>query len=135
MFHPWRALREREEINLQWVSLPAPLHAVTDGTTVWMHNRLLQVERRCAITHEQAHIDRGTKCVDDAEEQRVRRLTAEQLIDTRDLVEAAKWSHNAAEMADELWVTVEVLHDRIRHLSPAERAMIACAVRNAWHNT
>lgn len=133
MHHPWRSLREREDIILHWADLPAPLHAVTDGTTVWMHDRLLQTERRCAIAHELTHIERGTRCVDDAEEQRVRRITAQRLIDTADLIEACKWANSVEEAADELWVTPAVLIDRLTGLSPVERAMIDTAVRTAWH--
>ena len=133
MHHPWRSLREREDITLHWADLPAPLHAVTDGTTVWMHDRLLQTERRCAIAHELVHIERGTRCVDDAEEQRVRRITAQRLIDTAELVRAVQWADTVEEAADELWVTPAVLADRLTGLSPVERAMIDTAVRTAWH--
>ena len=133
MHHPWRSLREREDITLHWADLPAPLHAVTDGTTVWMHDRLLQTERRCAIAHELVHIERGTRCVDDAEEQRVRNITARRLIDTGDLVRAVQWANTVEEAADELWVTPAVLIDRLTGLSPVERAMIDTAVRTAWH--
>ena len=133
MHHPWRALRHREDVTLHWATLPAPLHAVTDGTTVWMHDRLLQTERRCAIAHELVHIERGTRCVDDAEEQRVRRITAQRLIDTADLVRAVQWANTVEEAADELWVTPAVLTDRLTGLSPVERSMIDTAVRTAWH--
>ena len=133
MHHPWRSLREREDITLHWADLPAPLHAVTDGTTVWMHDRLLQTERRCAIAHELVHIERGTRCVDDAEEHRVRNITARQLIDAADLVRAVQWANTVEEAAEELWVTPAVLIDRLTGLSPVERAMIDTAVRTAWH--
>lgn len=133
MHHPWRSLREREDITLHWADLPAPLHAVTDGTTVWMHDRLLQTERRCAIAHELVHIERGTRCVDDAEEQRVRRITARRLIDTADLIEACKWANTVEEAAEELWVTPEVLTDRLTGLSPIEQALFNHAIKTAWH--
>ena len=106
---------------------------VTDGEQIWLHDRLLQVERRCALTHEQVHLERGTQCVDGKEEQRVRRITAERLIALDDLIPAAQWSADVAEMADTLWVTEDVLRDRIAGLSPVERGLVACAVRQAWH--
>ena len=133
MHHPWRSLRERDDITLHWATLPAPLHAVTDGQTVWMHNRLLQTERRCAIAHELVHIERGTQCVDDTEEHRVRNITAQRLIDTADLIEACKWANNIEEAAEELWVTPEVLTDRLTGLSPIEQALFNHAIKTAWH--
>lgn len=133
MHHPWRELRSQEHLTLHFVSLPAPYLAVTDGDTIWLHDRLLQVERRCALAHELVHVERGTDCVDDMEETRVRRITAQRLIDTGDLINALKWGHDMGEVADELWVTPEVLHDRIKALSPVERAMIDYAVQSAWH--
>lgn len=133
MHHPWRSLREREDITLHWADLPAPLHAVTDGTTVWMHDRLLQTERRCAIAHELVHIERGTQCVDDAEERRVRTITAQRLVTVSALVEALRWSSSIDEAADELWVTPEVLRDRLADLSTVERAQVDQAISSAWH--
>lgn len=56
---------------------------------------------------------------------KVRRITAQRLIDWDALVDAFRWAHNAAEAADELWVTLDVLEDRLRFLSPIERALLA----------
>lgn len=107
MHHPWRSLREQEDITLHWANLPPPFHAVTDGATIWLHDRLLKVERRCALAHELVHIERGTHCVDDAEEQMVRRITAQRLINTGNLIDTLKRAHTVEEATDELWVTPE----------------------------
>lgn len=37
------------------VSLPRPLRAVTDGLTIWLHDRLSHRERRVALAHEYCH--------------------------------------------------------------------------------
>lgn len=132
-YHPWRALRHMEHVQVSWVDLPAPFVAITDGSTVWMHDKLLQTERRCAIAHELVHIERGTRCVDDAEERRVRTITAQRLVTVSALVEALRWSSSIDEAADELWVTPEVLRDRLADLSTVERAQVDQAISSAWH--
>lgn len=136
MYHPWRELRDQKHITVLWEPLPDHIRGCTNGTdTIWMDTRLLQVERRCTIAHEQTHIRLGhTECQDEKTETKVRRLTALQLIDTADLIEACKWSATADEVADELWVTVDVLMDRIQGLAPVERAFIDHAIREAWHH-
>lgn len=125
--HPWKALRELDTVAVSWRDdLPSPVHAVTNGRNIiWMAKNLLQVERRCAIQHEQAHIDLGhTNCDDPREEQAARRLTAQKLIAWDALVDVFKWAHTAFEAADELWVTPEVLEDRLRFLRPHEKGLL-----------
>lgn len=128
MHHPWRELRERGDgVVLHFTRFNDTRVAATNGNNaIWLDQDLLQVERRCAIQHEQAHIDLGhTNCDDLREEQAARRLTAQKLIDWDDLVDAFKWAHTAFEAADELWVTPEVLEDRLRFLHPNERTLLA----------
>lgn len=134
--HPWRDLRSREDVILSWRDdLPPRVKGVTDGRDIWMSTKLIQVERRCTLTHELVHMDLGhSECQNEKVELRVRRITAAQLIDTADLIEACKWASAPEEIADELWVTLDVLEDRIRFLSPIERALIDHAIREAWHH-
>lgn len=131
--HPWRDLRGRENVVVHWRALPPGLLGVTDGRDqIWLDRFQLQVERRCTLTHELVHIDLGHDgCQAEREEGRVRRLTAERLIDTRDLIQVCLWAHDVHQAADELWVTVDVLLDRLRGLSAFERAAIASAVAAA----
>ncbi|GAA1520354.1 hypothetical protein GCM10009690_24310 [Brevibacterium permense] len=85
----------------------------------------MQVERRCTLAHELAHIDLGhTTETTVQEELTARRYAARKLIDWDALVDVFRWAHNAHEAADELWVTPEVLEDRLRALSPTERALL-----------
>lgn len=125
--HPWRDLRGREHLTVYHHDLPPGMRGATDGTSsVWLERRLLQVERRCTLTHELVHVDLGhTEAQDAKTESKVRRITAQRLIDWDALVDAFRWAHNAAEAADELWVTLDVLEDRLRFLHPHERALLA----------
>ncbi|MDN5585879.1 MAG: ImmA/IrrE family metallo-endopeptidase [Brevibacterium sp.] len=128
MHHPWRELRERGDgVVLHFTRFNDTRVAATNGNNaIWLDQDLLQVERRCAIQHEQAHIDLGhTNCDDPREEQAARRLTAQKLIAWDALVDVFKWAHNALEAADELWVTPEVLGDRLRFLHPHEKGLLA----------
>lgn len=113
--------------------MPTGLVGASDGTRhIWLAKGLLQVERRCALAHEMVHLEHGHDgCQDDKTEALVRKQTAERLIDTARLIDAAKWALSQEEMADTLWVTPEVLRDRIRYLSPIERSLIDTAIWKA----
>lgn len=128
-FHPWRQLRGGP-VDVSWVRMPDDVHGRTDGEHIWLDKRLLQVERRCTLTHEMVHVKLGhTTCQPANSEARVRRITAEKLITTSQLTTAASWARSHAEMADELWVTPDVLADRLTMMSPAERALVVEALR------
>jgi len=131
--HPWREFRERHDILLFFTEFDDGRVAATHGTHVYLDKRLLQVERRCAIQHEQIHLERGEDgCTDDqVKESVVRRVTARRLLTAPQLVPVAQWTQSVEEAADELWVTPEVLRDFMAALTPVERLMIECAVRAA----
>lgn len=135
MHHPWRELRNRGDgVVLHITRFTDGRTAATNGNNaIWIDKDLNQVERRCAIQHEQAHMDLGhTNCNGPREEQAARRLTAQKLIAWDALVDVFKWAHTTFEAADELWVTPEVLEDRLRFLAPIERALLA-AIGAARH--
>lgn len=81
MFHPWRLLREMPQITVIWTELNHK-SALTDGVSqIWLDRRLFQVERRCSLTHELIHIERGhTSRQSAAIEEAVRAETARRLI-------------------------------------------------------
>ena len=129
MHHTWRELRERGDgVVLHFTRFTDGRIAATDGTSaIWLDEGLLQVERRCALAHEQAHMDLGHgPNPTDADEEAACRYTAQKMIDWDALVDVFRWAHNAFEAADELWVTPEVLEDRLRHLHPHERGLLKC---------
>lgn len=111
--------------------MPDGVRAATNGEDIiWMSTRLLQVQRRCSLQHELTHLDFGHDgCQSEKDEQRVRKLTAQALIRRDDLIAALQWAMSLEEAADELWVTPEVLRDRIHFMHPSERLLIAAAVQ------
>lgn len=127
MHHTWRELRERGDgVVLHFTRFTDGRIAATNGTSaIWLDEDLLQVERRCALAHEQAHMDLGHGSnPTDADEDSADRYTAQKLIEWDALVDVFRWAHNAHEAADELWVTPEVFKDRLRFLHPHERALL-----------
>ncbi|QSZ49371.1 hypothetical protein [Arthrobacter sp. D5-1] len=98
----------------------------TDGTsTIWLDKSLDQVERRCALTHELVHLERRhIGCQPLAVESEVCAETARRLVALDQLVRGLRWSRSFAELADELWVTEDVLKDRFNNLAPEDWAII-----------
>lgn len=89
---------------------------------IWLDENLLQVERRCALTHELQHIYMGhTGHQEPRVELTVRVITARRLITFDNLMHEARWAHSFHELADCLWVTPAVLADRINYLKKEER--------------
>lgn len=125
IFHPWRELRHLAHIRVSHVHLPGVDElAYTNGIDrIWLDKNLLQVERRCALTHELQHIYMGHKGHQKpAVELTVRVITARRLIRFHDLMKARRWAgQDLHEMADELWVTPAVLADRIIYLKGDEK--------------
>jgi len=118
--------------------LPEGTRALTDGERrVWLRAGMSQVQRRCTIAHELTHLRREHRgCQPPAVEASVRRETARRLIpDTRRMADELAWAHSLAEAADHLWVTTEVLQDRLRSLHPAEHMLIRDRLEqgSSWH--
>lgn len=128
-WHPWRALGRMKHVIVEWTDdLPAHVLGETDGVArIRMANRQLQVERRCTITHELVHVERGhTGFCDQAAELRVRREAARRLISIGALGEALAFygERDLDALADELWVDVDTLLVRLNYLHPAERGYL-----------
>ncbi|MFJ4168528.1 ImmA/IrrE family metallo-endopeptidase [Paenarthrobacter sp. NPDC089714] len=122
MFHPWGILRALAHIRLSWVVMPDGAPGRTNGIDIiWLNKALDQVERRCALTHELIHIEREhTGCQSATVEAEVRAEAARRLIPLDQLIKGLRWARSHSELADELWVTPEVLQDRFDHLGDAE---------------
>lgn len=122
MFQPWGELRRLTHIIVIW-KRPAPdVPAATDGERrIWIDPGLSQRERRCTLTHELVHLGlRHRGCQPPGVERRVREAAARRLIAWERLVAEVAWARSLGELADELWVTEEVLADRLASLSPGE---------------
>jgi Zn-dependent peptidase ImmA (M78 family) len=96
-------------------------------------SRLLgQAERRCTLTHELVHLERGPTSSDPrlaaGEERRVDEIAARLLIPLEELIDAIRWGQGHPDH-DELWVDPPTLLARVRTLTDTERAMIAAALR------
>ncbi|MDU7361204.1 MAG: ImmA/IrrE family metallo-endopeptidase [Propionibacteriaceae bacterium] len=94
--NPWALLAVQVYLRLRIESLPNGYRGLTDGQTIWLSDRLSQRERRCTLVHELIHIERGHR------------------------------GHQpAAEVADALWVTDDLLRTRLATLTPADRHYVA----------
>lgn len=135
IYHPWRHLRDHwPHINVHHTDdLPEDRLGETDGhAKVWLRRRQLQVERRCTLTHELIHLERGdTGECPPAVEVEIDREAARRLIPWGSLLEAARWSRDIEEIADELWVTEKILRARAETLTGSEVLALGEAVRDA----
>ncbi|MCK8674144.1 hypothetical protein M1M07_23910 [Rhodococcus sp. HM1] len=107
---------------------------------IYLDCRLNQAGRRCTLTHEIEHLERGPAPDHPhfaaLEEHIVEVLAARRLITLPHLLDAAVWTQHPHELAEELWVTVETLTTRVAHLTREERAHInrELARRQPWNN-
>lgn len=129
MSNPWRRLANRPHLTLRWAIMPGIL-GLTDGRTmIVLHPHQTQVQRRCTLAHELAHVDLGhTDGCRPRDEQAARALAARRLIDLDELLAAWKWATSEAELADELWVDVDTLRARIEHLTDDEKGRVAAMI-------
>jgi len=126
VIHPWRRLRALAHIELHWHDDGPMGETDHEDGTISIRRGMTQAERRCTVLHELLHVERGTSLegvLHAREERIVRKLTAREMLPDIDAVgDAMAWAHLDIEAAaDELWVDVGVLRDRLRHLHPAER--------------
>lgn len=143
-WHPWRHLRDRyPQID---VALPKSIEVRCMGRLlrdrIEIDGTSNQAERRCTLTHEIIHLERGPVPSDPylaaREEQAVELLTARRLIHIERLVEALAWNQARIDRdtAEELWVDLPTLQTRIQYLTRDERAHInrELARRQPWNN-
>ncbi len=86
------------------------------------------------LTHELVHLARGdVGCQPAAVEREVRVAAARELVPWERLVAEVAWARSLGELADELWVTEDVVVDRLAALSPGDLRHLE-AVRAAAQN-
>jgi len=119
----------------RWAVELAVLPGAQAGRVDWARHavvvdrRLSQVQRRCTVAHELVHVERGPVPDDPwlraREERAVETEAARRLIELDALADALAWSDRPAEVAEELWVDVQLLGARVAGLSEGERAWLA----------
>ena len=99
--------------------------AYTDGVeNIWILDGLTVAERRCTLTHELIHLERGdTGHQSDKVERLVEREAARRLIPFDNLLEA-DWAQPLEKIADDLWVDEATLEVRLATLSEPERSRL-----------
>lgn len=122
MFHPWRTLRALAHVTLHWHDGGPAGWTHFESASISLRRGLTQVERRCTLTHELRHLERGPAVVgyDHQEELAVREESARRLISFPALVEAMLWARDEYELAEELWVDVGTARDRLAFLDDLE---------------
>lgn len=137
-WHPWRHAEENYphlEITCD-VELPPRVWGLSTGSRIWLCRKLNQVRRRCTLTHELVHLERGPVPGDPIghtrEELAVSLEAARRLITVPALVDALRWSRDPAELADHLWVDNPTLQVRMQHLDPLEVAELEHHLEDQW---
>lgn len=135
---PFRYLRRHwPQVAVHEVELPPGLLGCVDQGrgVIWLDSRLDQAEKRCTLTHEIGHLERGGGLCDPtfeaAEERAIDAWAARLLIPIRELMRAFQWSTHLAEIADELWVDEHMLRARLRGLTDEEQDMVMAAIARA----
>lgn len=117
MQNVWGMLRSLAHVMIIWNRPYPDIVAATDGRRIWIDPKLTSVERKCFLAHEAIHIQHGHNgCQPPAIERQICLEVARFLLPFEDLQRVACWSRNAAEMAEELDVTEQVIIDRLATL-------------------
>jgi len=130
---PWKYQRD------YWPTLPVDIADIDpdlNGYTQWRRDRpprvvlsdsLDDIGQRVTLTHELFHLECGQpdRWHRDRGEKLVRLLTARWLLPDLDLVKRAlAMSVSIEDAAERLWVTLDVLVERLRHLTPNEAHLV-----------
>jgi len=109
--------------------MPDGIAARTDGVDIWVDDRLNEVQEKCAIVHEEIHVELGHSTVQvEAVEMQVRYLTARRLLPDSNLREDGPRCQGStlAQVARGLGVTRQVLMDRAATLTDAQAEAVGC---------
>lgn len=137
-WHPWRILRtEHVDVDVSCrYRLPDHLMGLQRGARIWLCRTLTQAERRCTLTHELVHRERGPVPADpvaaEREERIVDEIAARRLITAPALVDALRWTRHPRELADSLWVDEPTLQTRMTTLDPVEVAELEHHLEDSW---
>jgi len=133
-FNPWRHLNAAHpdlHVDCRADLRPGRMGAWLATGEVALSRLLGQAERRCTITHETVHVERGPVSADPRlaarEEAVVDEIAARRLITLDDLIDAIRWGQGNPD-CEELWVDLPTLQARVRTLTDVERAQISEAL-------
>ncbi|WP_280489564.1 hypothetical protein [Nocardia farcinica] len=140
VWHPWRHMRDAyPHIRISCREhLPPDLRAAWTTDGIYLDRALGQAARRCALTHEIVHLERGpvprNPVLAAAEERIVADIAARRLIPLAALTDAFMWTRptNHHDLADELWVDVPTLRIRLSGLDRHEVAELNRAIDRRW---
>lgn len=137
-WHPWRMLRNHHtdvEVSCRH-RLPDRIMGLQQGARIWLCRTLTQAERRCTLTHELVHHERGPLPTDPAgaarEERLVDEIASRRLITLPALVDGLRWSRHPGELAEHLWVDEPTLNTRMATLDPLEVAELEHHLDGDW---
>jgi hypothetical protein len=112
-------------LNIVRKRMPDGIHGETDGSTIWVDDRLDEVQVVCTIQHELIHIERGHRHRQPEEvETEVRYETARRLLPIEAMV--GKCRFDVELTARMLMVTPRVLMDRAATLTDEEAKEVGC---------
>ncbi|MGV0738176.1 hypothetical protein ABQF35_14555 [Mycobacterium syngnathidarum] len=138
LWHPWRTLRDHHtdvDVSCRY-RLPDHIMGLQRGARIWLCGTLTQAERRCTLTHELVHRERGPVPTDPAaaarEEQVVDEIAARRLITFPQLADGLRWSREPRELAEHLWVDQPTLQTRMATLDPLEVADLEHHLDGDW---
>lgn len=125
LFHPWRRLRSLPQVDVSWPVLATELGRTDGLTRIEIDRRLGQAARRCVLTHELVHVERGQGCRQPPTIERLVCIeTARRLVPLSALTIALAYTTDLDYAAWDLWVTRDVLDDRLGSLSDAEKEAV-----------
>ena len=105
--------------------LPPGMLGWTDhqAMTITLAPGQTQRQLRCTVAHEIGHAERPpfVACYTAMEERFVDQMAARRLVPVEQLLDAHRWAHNLAELADECWVDEPTILVRLQYLCPSER--------------
>ncbi|AAN12603.1 metallo-protease [Mycobacterium phage Che9c] len=137
-WHPWRTLRDQHadiDVSCRY-RLPDHIMGLQRGARIWLCRTLTQAERRCTLTHELVHRERGPVPADPAdaarEERMVDEIAARRLITFDQLLDGLRWSRRPRELAEHLWVDEPTLQTRMATLDPLEVADLEHELNGDW---
>lgn len=137
-WHQWRHLRVRyPDVDVTCRHrLPDQTMGLQQGRRIWLCRTLTQAERRCTLTHELVHRERGPVPHDpaaaDREERTVNEISARRLITLPSLADGLRWTRDPHQLAEHLWVDRPTLNTRMATLDPLEVADLENRLEGEW---